>query len=154
MRLLALVLVLVLAMGAPAFGQQRIANGWSWAGIASATLENQSRPAPAPAPKPKPGDICPACGGSGRVGDGRVSQTCRDCNGTGKVVGQAVSAMQQKAADMFLPPLPAAQPIQSSQPAQVQNCPGGVCPLPSQSRASTYIPPQPTTVRRGWIFKR
>lgn len=42
---------------------------------------------PTPSPKPKPGDPCSGCDGKGKVGDGAVSRTCKECNGTGKVPG-------------------------------------------------------------------
>lgn len=149
MRLWILVLISTPLLGAPVLGQD-LARGWSSAGIAYVTLEDPSGPAPAPTPAPRPGDVCPACQGSGKVGDGRVFQVCRDCNGTGKLVRQAVSAIQQKTADLLASPtMPSILP----QPIRVQSCPGGVCPLPN-NRAPMYTPPQPTTIRRGWIFRR
>ena len=30
-------------------------------------------------------DTCPNCGGTGKVGDGRVSVTCQDCGGDGRL---------------------------------------------------------------------
>lgn len=41
--------------------------------------------AAAPQPKPDTGDLCPECGGSGRLpGDGTIKPICKACNGTGK----------------------------------------------------------------------
>lgn len=145
MNLLAFVLIALFSV--PAFAQE-MQTGWAWAGIASATLGRASTPTPSPLPKP--GDKCKPCNGTGKVGDGQVFQTCRDCNGSGKVVGQQVSAMQQRAADAFLADLPA----DKSQPVQTQECPGGICQPVTQSKNTPYIPVKPTTVRRGWIFKR
>lgn len=147
------VFVLILSTCNPALAQQ-MQTGWAWAGIASVTLGKSSAPAPAPAPLPMPGDACKQCNGTGKVGDGKVSQTCRDCNGTGKVIGMPVSATQQKAADFFLVPHSPVGAGIVSQPVQIQDCPGGVCPFPVQSRSQIYVSPQQTTVRKGWIFKR
>lgn len=127
---------------------QELQIGWAWSGIASATLGRASTPAPSPLPKP--GDPCKPCNGTGKVGDGQVFQTCKDCNGSGKVVGQQVSAMQQRAADMLL----SSPPVDKVNPVQLQECPGGVCQPVTQSKNTPYIPVKPTTVRRGWIFKR
>lgn len=145
--------VSVLCSSAVAQTAPRVVSGWSWAGVASSTLENQSRPAPTPAPKP--GDPCRSCLGTGKVGDGRVWQICKDCDGTGKVVGVPVSASQQRAADLLLSPAPSPsdRPVIRSEPVTASPCPGGVCPVPS-SRSPVYSPPQPTTVRRGWLFRR
>jgi hypothetical protein len=147
----AVIFVLLVLLSTSALGQE-LQTGWAWAGIASITLGKSPTPAPAPAPSPKPGDPCVNCNGTGRVGDGKVSQTCRDCNGTGKTIAQMVSELQQRAADVYLSPVevPAATP---SRFVDVQQCPGGVCPLPA-SKSSVYVSPQATTVRKGWFFKR
>jgi hypothetical protein len=42
-------------------------------------------PSPSPSPPPRPGDPCLDCSGTGRVGDGRVSQECLACSGTGRI---------------------------------------------------------------------
>jgi len=136
-----IVFMLVALVGASASGQE-MQTGWAWAGIASVTLGRSPAPAPSPVPVPKPGDQCKPCNGTGRVGDGRVSQTCRDCNGTGKVIGIPVSVVQQQAAEIYL----------ELKPIQVQECSVGVCPLPP-TKSQFYQPPQQQTVRRGWIFK-
>lgn len=43
----------------------------------------EMRRGPAPAPKPDDGR-CENCGGTGKLGDGRVAVTCPACDGTGK----------------------------------------------------------------------
>lgn len=53
-------------------------------------------PSPGPAPAPKPGDTCPACRGTGKLGDGTVSVTCQPCGGTGKV-----KAKDEPPADLY-----------------------------------------------------
>lgn len=136
-----IVFILIALVGASAAGQE-MQTGWAWAGIAFVTL-GRSSPAPSPVPAPKPGDLCKACNGTGKVGDGRVSQTCRDCNGTGKVVGVPVSLIQQRASDVLL----------EMQSEPVKECFGGVCTVP-KTQNNTYQSPQQQTIRRGWIFKR
>lgn len=136
------VFMLFVLVGASAVGQE-VQTGWAWAGIASVTLGRSIAPAPSPAPTPKPGGQCKSCNGTGKVGDGRVSQTCRDCNGTGRIIGVPVSRILQQAADIYLEP----------SRVQLQECPDGVCPLPP-TRSQLYQHPQQQTVRRGWIFKR
>lgn len=56
--------------------------GWTYAMVGSVTMGPAPQPV-TPPDEPKPGDVCPTCGGKGRVGDGRVSTKCEDCNGTG-----------------------------------------------------------------------
>lgn len=155
-------LIFLALLASASIGQDQ-ARGWAWAGIAASTLENQSSPAPAPAPAPKPGDICPACNGSGKVGDGRIFTTCLDCNGTGKiskavgvlqgVVGQILGSSDcpDGRCDLLKPKAAALPSPQVQLPSSP--CPGGVCPTPSSSQR-VYRPPQPQTMRRGWIFRR
>jgi hypothetical protein len=38
----------------------------------------------APAPTPPSGEACENCGGTGKLGDGRISVPCPICKGTGK----------------------------------------------------------------------
>ena len=163
MRTVSLLVLLALLASAGAAQDKTQAQGWAWSGIAATTLEHQGSPAPAPAPKP--GDVCPACNGSGKVGDGRVFQTCLDCNGSGKVAQERPGVLQEVMAkvlgsngcpdgrcDLLKVTKPAALPSpQSSVP--VGGCPGGICPVP-QSTQRVYRPPQPQMMRRGWIFKR
>ncbi len=61
-----------------------------------------SSPAPSPGPSPSDGK-CKNCKGVGKVGDGRTMLTCDVCKGTGK------------------------ETISSLPPADVLECPGGVC---------------------------
>jgi hypothetical protein len=159
-----LALILVLFLAPASMAQDPLAQGWSWSGIAAVTLERQSAPAPAPAPKP--GDVCPTCQGTGKVGDGRISQTCLDCNGTGKVQATQVTEQQQRTASILAgdcpdgrcplvpsaPAIPAPKAIQIPVMIETRDCPSGVCPVPTQ-RVQSYRPP-PTTIRRGWIFRR
>lgn len=58
---------------------------------------------PAPPDKPSDGDKCQNCGGTGKVGDGRVAVKCAACDGTGKAKKT--------------------QPVAAKQP-----CANGVCP--------------------------
>ena len=175
----AIVLMFVLAFAPVAMAQhnREISQGWGWAGIAASTLDDQG--APAPSPTPKPGDPCRGCNGTGRVGDGRVSTTCLDCNGTGKVVGQKVSELLERVADRLVSaPSPSdrvikAQPIARaatvlqdcpggicplpgvrSEPVTRQECPGGVCPVPAQQTVKRYTQPSSNLVRKGWLFRR
>ena len=48
-------------------------------------VAKEAPPLSVPSPdKPDQGDICPACDGLGKVGDGTVMFKCNDCNGTGR----------------------------------------------------------------------
>ena len=48
-------------------------------------VAKEEPPLSVPSPdKPDKGDICPACDGVGKVGDGTVMFKCNDCNGTGR----------------------------------------------------------------------
>lgn len=58
---------------------------------------------PAQPDKPSDGDKCQNCGGTGKVGDGRVAVKCAACDGTGKAKKS--------------------QPVAAKQP-----CASGVCP--------------------------
>jgi hypothetical protein len=169
MRSITVLMVLMLGSSS-ALGQQlERSKGWAWSGIAASTLEHSRKPQPAPTPAPKPGDVCPACNGAGKVGDGRVFQTCRDCDGTGKVPSASLQSFRQSILSgpicingrCDLPPAQPAAPLPSapvaaarieSTPQPMQDCPGGVCPVPQSP--STYRSYQPQVVRRGWIFRR
>ena len=48
-------------------------------------VAREAPPLKVPSPdKPDQGDTCDECGGTGKLGDGRVFVTCQTCNGTGK----------------------------------------------------------------------
>lgn len=47
--------------------------------VARVTVANRLKPEPKPV-----GDTCENCGGTGKVGDGRVFVKCPECDGTGK----------------------------------------------------------------------
>lgn len=59
--------------------------------IAIASVTVAPSPSPKPDDRPNVGDKCPACNdppgkcGVGRVGDGRICDTCLTCNGDGKI---------------------------------------------------------------------
>lgn len=104
-------------------------------------------------PAPKPGDICSACKGTGKVGDGTVMKDCKDCKGTGRVLPPQTLPMRE------LPPPPPPfklSPVQSVPPAtQSSSCPGGQCPA-DKTRPSSPVPanvPIIPVVPRG-LFRR
>jgi hypothetical protein len=157
-------LILLALLASASIGQDKDqARGWAWAGIAASTLEHQSKPTPKP--DKTPGSVCPSCQGSGKVGDGQVFATCLDCNGTGVVPARSVGVLQGVVSqilgsndcpdgrcDLLKGPRPAALPSPQVQ-LPSSPCPGGICPAPS-SPQRVYRPPQPQTMRRGWIFRR
>ena len=62
--------------------------GWASVQVALAA----SGKAVSPDDAPKPGDDCPTCGGDGVVGDGRIEQECKACDGTGKITREKSDA--------------------------------------------------------------
>ena len=149
---------------------QELAKGWAWSGIAAVTLENQI--APAPSPGPAPNGKCETCSGAGKVGDGRVFQICKDCNGKGKITA-APAPVKPKATAAAPAPVvyrkicingqchwvPVEQPQQaaSKQDNPEVTCEGGVCyPVPQvQQRYQTRQPARMITRQRsGWFYRR
>lgn len=125
-RALAAIVVLMAGCGgqsAPAVALPvGVVDGWVYAIVGSSLLEPNDPPAPSPQPKPNPtpGNLCPNCGGTGKLpGDGRTFPTCPDCNGTGKRTA--------KPAPKIKPPTP----------ATVGSCTGGSCNAPA---GNTYQP--------------
>lgn len=47
------------------------------------------------------GDVCPNCGGTGKVGDGRITKTCSVCKGTGKAVASTMDPSGQVNLEAF-----------------------------------------------------
>lgn len=80
-KLIAIVLMLVVF--APA-----AASAGEFSGLAAGILALRHRNRPAPVtPKPAPSGICENCNGVGKVGDGTIMLTCKECGGTGKKAG-------------------------------------------------------------------
>lgn len=81
--LLAIALVLT-GCGAPS--RPASSDRYAAALVAWSVPSGVPSPAPKPDPGPKPG-VCENCGGTGRLGDGRVSVPCPVCDGDGKTDG-------------------------------------------------------------------
>lgn len=76
------------------------------------------------APTPKPDDgVCPDCKGTGRVGDGRVSQTCLACDGTGRITRGKTPIHEQPDPDGQVP----VKPTNFSPQCDRESCRCDVC---------------------------
>ena len=78
-------------------------------------VAREAPPLKVPSPyKPDQGDTCDECGGTGKLGDGRVFVTCQTCNGTGKkpaaAFDTAASVKAFKAAQAAPAPVKAGPP--------------------------------------------
>ena len=161
------VLALCIVYGDLALGQE-LAKGWAWSGIAAVTLENQI--APAPSPGPAPNGKCETCSGAGKVGDGRVFQICKDCNGTGKITAApapAPAAKPKASAPVTYRKvciggqcqwIPVEQPqasavLQEDKPEVI--CEGGYCyPAPAQPRMQQRVKRPAVFSGRGFFYRR
>lgn len=105
--------------------QCQMQKGWGWSMVATAT---HSKAIVKPSvPDKIPGSVCGTCNGSGKVGDGRVFQTCQDCKGTGVTPGR-------------LPASPASSkpaPVAALPASQAPVCVGGTCYYP---QGKVYTP--------------
>lgn len=110
-------------------------DGWCAAMAGVAAFDNgDSQPAPVPKPEGK----CDTCGGTGKVGDGRVFVDCMECGGDG-VLGSAGPLCCTAGADCSCDDCTcgpscscSSQAVQEVEKAPVvmrQVCSGGVCRL-------------------------
>lgn len=104
LRLLVVVGVLMLASGCDMIVRPETDTSGiglsAWA-IAGTMAENSG-----PSPAPSPNDKCENCGGTGKVGDGRIEVKCRVCDGTGKKKTKEISATPPDVGSPPSPPSP------------------------------------------------
>lgn len=137
MKTIAILLLLINIM-APC-----LASAGEFSSLAAGILALRRRPKPV-VPSPVPvSDICENCNGVGKVGDGTIMLTCKECGGSGK----------KKAAAPPVPPV--AEPAAGAppEPAAVPQAPprAGTCRV--NADGTTTCSPATSRPRFGWRLR-
>ena len=146
MKTIAILLLLINIM-APC-----LASAGEFSSLAAGTLALRRRPKPGPViPKPV-SDICENCNGVGKVGDGTIMLTCKECGGSGKKAGSGGFPDDPPPA----PPEPKViiiyrdeQPAEPPQPAAPPRA--GTCRV--NADGTTTCSPATSRSRFGWRLR-
>lgn len=132
MKTIAILLLLINIM-APC-----LASAGEFSSLAAGILALRRRPKPVPVVPRPVSDICENCNGVGKVGDGTIMMTCKECGGTGK---------KMHAAAPVLPPEPEVPVV-----AEPQAPPrAGTCRV--NADGTTTCSPATSRSRFGWRLR-